>query len=245
MTTVGLIPARFSSSRFPGKPLVEILGVPMIVRVARIAGRALGDEQVVVATDDQRIVDVVEKAGYRAVLTSARWPTGTDRIAEAIGTLEAEFFLNIQGDEPMLDPEDIRRIAARKVEMPGMVINGMCPLSASEDPHNVNTPKVVCSSGGRLLYMSRSAIPGMKSQGMAEPMYRKQVCIYGFTRQELLAYQHRGRCDLERFEDIEILRFLDLGIPVQMIELSPGTLAVDIPADVATVEAAMRAQGGS
>jgi 3-deoxy-manno-octulosonate cytidylyltransferase (CMP-KDO synthetase) len=173
-----IIPARYESSRFPGKPLVPILGVPMIVRVARQAAAAVGGEHVYVATDDDQIADVVRKAGFRAVATSRTAQTGTDRVAEAAETLEADAYINVQGDEPMLDPATIDAVIAAKRTASGVVINAMAALGSDEDKHSPNLPKVVASESGRLLYMSRSALPGYKDPRCAPATYRKQVCVY-------------------------------------------------------------------
>jgi 3-deoxy-manno-octulosonate cytidylyltransferase (CMP-KDO synthetase) len=244
MTPVVLIPARYESSRFPGKPLVPILGVPMIVRVARQAAAAVGAERVYIATDDDQIADVVRTAGFRAIATSRSAATGTDRIAEAAEAIEAELYINVQGDEPMLDPTTIDAVIRAKRAAPGLVINAMAKLGSDEDPHSLDVPKVVANESGRLLYMSRSALPGFKDPRCAPATYRKQVCVYGFEREQLRAFAGFGRkSQIEASEDIEILRFFELGIAVQMIEVSGGTLAVDVPDDVRRVEAAMRARG--
>lgn len=238
---VGVIPARFESSRFPGKPLVQLLGCTMIERVARIAAAALGRDNVFIATDDLRIRETVSDAGFGCILTGDAL-TGTDRVWQASESIDADVFLNIQGDEPLLDPEDIRRIAARKVEIGDGVVNGMCRLSDDEDPANPNLPKVVTNEGGELLYMSRAPIPGSK-QSPRHAFY-KQVCIYAFSRNELDAFGRFGRkSKLEAIEDIEILRFLDLGVSVHMTETLGASLAVDVPEDVVAVEAALRHRG--
>jgi 3-deoxy-manno-octulosonate cytidylyltransferase (CMP-KDO synthetase) len=244
MNVVALIPARYRSSRFPGKPLVSILGVPMIVRVARIAQRALGAGRVYVATDDDRIADVARAHDVQVVMTSSAALTGTDRLAEAAERIDADVYVNVQGDEPMLDPDVIARvIAAKRDAGPGVVVNAMARLSPGEDPASPHLPKVVADERGRLVYMSRAAVPGRKDP--ATPVvHRKQVCVYAFERAHLRAFAALGRkADLEALEDIEILRFVELDVPVQMIEVAGGSLAVDIPDDVARVEAAMRASG--
>jgi 3-deoxy-manno-octulosonate cytidylyltransferase (CMP-KDO synthetase) len=240
MTVIAIIPARYQSSRFPGKPLVPILGVPMIVRVARQTSAAVGAANVCVATDDQRIATVVRDHGFRAVMTGPAL-TGTDRIAEAAQSLDTDIVVNVQGDEPMLDPTTIQAVIAAKT--PGVVVNAMARVGAGEDVRSVNLPKVVATESGRLLYMSRAALPGSKDPQPVQT-YWKQVCVYAFERGQLSAYRAFGRKSLlERSEDIEILRFFELGVPIQMIAVSAGTLAVDVPEDVPRVEAAMRERG--
>ena len=243
MRSVVLIPARYGSSRYPGKPLVELLGKPMVLWVAELSAKALGRENVYVATEDQRIVDVVEAAGFNAVMTGDAL-TGTDRLAEAAQKIEADIYINVQGDEPIVFPEDILAVRDSKVEHMSDVINGFSWIGETEDPHSVNIPKVITNEAGELVYMSRSALPGFKDKKDAPAAYKKQVCIYAFTADELSAFKNFGRkSELERSEDIEILRFLELGISIRLVETRPGSLAVDVPEDVQRVEAAMRTLG--
>lgn len=244
MRTVILIPARYASSRYPGKPLVPLLGKPMILWVAEIAAPAVGRENVYVATEDQRIASTVTAAGFNAVMTGDDALTGTDRIAEAAESIEADVYLNLQGDEPLVQPADILRIRDAKLAHMDCVVNGYCWLGAGEDPANVNIPKLITNEADRLVYMSRAVIPGFKDEARAPGGYKKQVCIYAFTRAELTAFRDFGRKSaLEACEDIEILRFLELGSEILMVETQPGSLAVDVPGDVAGVEAALAARG--
>lgn len=241
MKVLGVIPARYKSSRFPGKPLVNLNGKPMIVHVAERAALALGVENVIVATDDDRIAEVVQSAGFRYLLTSDNHPTGTDRLWEVAQNIEADIYINIQGDEPMVNPEDIINIGNYKKANPSYVINGMSELADEEDPASVNIPKVLVNSKNDLIYMSRLPIPGIKSVSKLLPNYLKQVCIYAFSYQDLKAYgEMNTKAVFEAFEDIEILRFLELGIPVKMVYTQANTMAVDVPDDVLKVCTAMR-----
>jgi len=238
---IGIIPARYQSSRFPGKPLVLLLGKPMILYVAEITAKALGKENTWVATDNQRIADIVKRAGFNVAITSETALTGTDRVWETAKQVKADIYLNIQGDEPLLNPKDIELIVAEKKKRERGVINGMCRLLPHEDPSNVNIPKVITTENNRMVYMSRAVIPGFKSSHNKPAYYMKQVCIYAFTYKELEAFGEFGRkSTLEKYEDIEILRFLDLSIPVFMVETDGASLAVDIPEDVPIVEEALR-----
>jgi 3-deoxy-manno-octulosonate cytidylyltransferase (CMP-KDO synthetase) len=240
MKSVVVIPARYKSSRFPGKPLVPLLGKPMVLWVAELSAGAVGAENVYVATDDDRIAEVVRHAGFNAVMTSEAALTGTDRLAEAAMQIEADIYLNVQGDEPLLDPSDILKVRDCKQKAMDAVINGFSWVSDTEDPQSVNIPKVITTEANRLVYMSRKAIPGYKEEKNAPPRYKKQVCIYAFTADQLAAYAGFGRKSaLEACEDIEILRFLELGVPVEMVETAAGTLAVDVPEDVLPVESAL------
>lgn len=236
-----IIPARYASSRFPGKPLTPLLGKPMILWVAELSARAVGAEHTYVATEDRRIADVVEAAGYTALMTSDTALTGTDRLAEAARQIDYDIYINVQGDEPLINPEDIVAVADRKAEALDVIVNGFCWMTPDEDPNSVNVPKVVAAEDGALLYMSRAAVPGHKDPKNAPDRYAKQVCIYGFTREELDAFAGFGRKGrVESFEDIEILRFFELGRKIALVETRPGSLAVDAPGDVAPVEAALR-----
>lgn len=241
MRSCVMIPARFASTRFPGKPLVPLLGRPMVLWVAELSARAVGREHVYVATEDARIADVVRGAGFAALMTSPAALTGTDRLAEAAMQVDYDIYVNVQGDEPLVHPEDIRRGIAAKAAAPDEIVNGFCWIGAEEDPQSVNIPKVVATEDGRMIYMSRLALPGFKEAKNAPSRYMKQVCIYGFTRDELAAYAAFGRKSaVEACEDIEILRFLELGRTIRLFETQPGSLAVDVPEDVAKVEAALR-----
>ena len=240
---VAVIPARYASTRYPGKPLVPLLGRPMLLRVADVCAEALGAAQVVIATDDDRIREVADGAGFRVEMTSDRALTGTDRIAEIADRLGTDIILNVQGDEPLLDPVDLIRIAEVKAAHPEFVVNGYHPIGPDEDPMNTNLPKVVIDRDEMLLYMSRSAVPGTKSGGPSPDVtYLKQVCIYGYSPADLRLFASvPAKGPLEAAEDIEIVRFLELGHPVRMVRTSTASLAVDAPEDVAKVEAALRA----
>ncbi len=233
---VAVIPARFRSSRFPGKPLVRIRGVPLILRVHARVATAFPADQIVVATDDQRIRDVCEAHQVRTVMTSTTCLTGTDRVCEAASALDADIIVNVQGDEPLIHGDDILAVLQAKRAHPDQVINAMCALPRDIDATSPNIPKVVARRDGQLVYMSRAPIPFAHDR-RAEPTFLRQVCIYAFSRRELELFASvRARTPLERAEDIEILRFVDLGVPVRMVTVRGASLAVDVPADVLRVE---------
>ncbi|MBV1952501.1 MAG: 3-deoxy-manno-octulosonate cytidylyltransferase [Cycloclasticus sp.] len=241
MKTIVVIPARFKSSRFPGKPLISLLGKPMVLWVAELSAKAVGKSCVYVATDDDRIIKVVKQAGFKVVKTSNDALTGTDRLAEVAKMVDAEIYINVQGDEPLVSPNDILTAIKEKETNPDQVINGYCILSPSEDPFSANIPKVIFNEKQEMIYMSRQPIPGYKDVQVSPSEYYKQVCIYAFSKQELLDYGEFGRKSVvERCEDIEILRFLEWGKTVRMFETKSGSLAVDVPEDVVKVEAALR-----
>ena len=223
-----IIPARYNSTRFVGKPLTDINGKPMIIRVVEIACKAVGKENVFVATDDERISDVIEDYGYNYIMTTD-CPSGTDRVAQASRLIEADIVLNVQGDEPLLNPNDIERVIEHKKKHMDSVINCMSKID-SEEANNVNTIKVVTNFNNDLIYMSRSPIPATKV-GLSDNTY-KQVCIYAFTKEQLEKFYKMKKTLLELDEDIDILRFLEMGINVKMIETFGTTQAVDVPQDV-------------
>jgi len=240
LDTIAVIPARYSSSRFPGKPLIPLIGKPMIIWVAELTARVLGAENVFVATDDIRIEHVVKDFGFKVAMTSSAALTGTDRVWEVAQQVDSRIYLNIQGDEPLIDPDDILKIREVKNLYPEEVINGMCPLKSDELPENKNIPKVVATENNRLLYMSRLPIPGTKAE-TANVQFWKQVCIYAFSKSELQAFGSYGRKGkIESLEDIEILRFLELNIPVRMVETCGSSYAIDVPQDVPFVERVLR-----
>jgi 3-deoxy-manno-octulosonate cytidylyltransferase (CMP-KDO synthetase) len=239
---LGIIPARYKSSRFPGKPLVNILGKPLVIHVAEKVDAALGRDNFAVATEDQRIVDEVERWGFQAVLTTDKPKTGTDRLWEVAQVMPASIYLNIQGDEPMVKPEDILKIYETKKAFPDYIINGYCSLNRDEDPNSINIPKVILNEKEEMIYMSRLPLPGIKGR-TDKPEYLKQVCIYAFTYPELKAYGERvSKSVLESYEDIEILRFLEMGFKIKMVRTSGSSLAIDVPEDVRAVEEALKFQ---
>jgi len=241
MKTVIIIPARYKSTRFPGKPLTLLLGKPMIHWVASNCSKVVGKENVYVATESEAIASVVKENGYKVVMTSEDAITGTDRVAEASKQIEADVYVNVQGDEPMLNASDIHKIILEKENNFDYVINGYCELLPNENPANINIPKVIFNERKDLIYMSRLAIPGVKSNNMDGLQHFKQVCIYAFSKSELKEYEDFGRKScIESWEDIEILRFLEWGQKIKMVECEQGSLAVDIPEDVSGVENGLR-----
>ena len=175
MKILGVIPARYNSTRFPGKPLVSLSGKPMIIWVADAAVKALGIENVVVATDDKRIYEVVTAYGYKSIMTSSKHLTGTDRLVEVANIIEADIYVNIQGDEPTISYRDINKLVEAKIEFPSYVINGMTKIGADEDPESLNIPKVVVNNSSNLIYMSRALVPGFKEDKNKPKFYLKQV----------------------------------------------------------------------
>ena len=212
----------------------------MIIWVAETAAAALGKHNIRIATEDYRIADVVTKFGFHSIMTSADALTGTDRLWEASKQISGDIYINIQGDEPTINATDIQKVMTAKENFPNHVICGMSRLGDDENPHNKNIPKVVTSCDERMIYMSRAAVPASKTKNLVSSDYWKQVCIYAFNKNELNAFGEFGRKGvLEEIEDIELLRYLDLGIPIHMVELAGSSYAVDVPEDVAKAEMAL------
>ncbi len=240
-TVVGIIPARYKSTRFPGKPLVKLLGKPMILWVAELSAKALGRKNVFIATEDLRIKNVVEEAGFNVVLTSDKHLTGTDRLSEVARKVSADIYINIQGDEPTINPHVIQLVVNSKLKNPEFIINAMSLLNSLESPENINIPKVITNENNELVYMSRLPIPGYKNVKNKPKYYYKQVCIYAFSKYQLIKFGKFGRKSiLETSEDIEILRFLELGYKIKMLEVEGNSYAVDVEEDISIVENRLR-----
>lgn len=235
-----VIPARYKSTRFPGKPLVDLCGKSMLLRTYEQCLKALDSKFIYVATEDQRIVDHCNEYNMNVILTSDNCLTGTDRIAEVASKIKADYYINVQGDEPLFNPEDITKVLGLLPQCNGEILNGYCEITDPEQYVSVSVPKVVFTPSGKLLYMSRSPIPGNKNGQFVKAW--RQVCIYAFPHNSLVAFsQAEGKTPLEFEEDIEILRFLELGYDVRMIELSDDSIAVDNPEDVEKVIAKLKA----
>jgi 3-deoxy-manno-octulosonate cytidylyltransferase (CMP-KDO synthetase) len=234
MKYVIIIPARFKSSRFPGKPLVDILGKSMIQRTYEQCLLAVPKDIVYVATDNLQIYDHCLELSMNVLLTSDNCLTGTDRVAEVSKIIEADYYINVQGDEPIFNPDDITTLIRELMESNENVINGYCEIESLEQYLSVSIPKVVFRPDGRLLYMSRSPIPGNKNSQFIKGW--RQVCIYAFSKIALNQYcEQVVKTPLEFEEDIEILRFLELGFEIKMIKLSSESQAIDNPEDLEKV----------
>ncbi len=237
MKTIGIIPARYASSRFPGKPLVDIGGRSMIQRVyERVAAAELVD-QVIVATDDERILQNVKAFGGQALMTRLDHQSGTDRCAEVVEQIEsAELIVNIQGDEPFIDPEQInqviRPLKAERVEISTLARR----IDQTEELFNANVVKVVLSQAQRALYFSRSPIPYLRNAPQTDWLkhapYYKHIGLYGFRRSALLEVTTLPVSTYERAESLEQLRWLESGRQIFVGITAGETLGVDTPADL-------------
>jgi 3-deoxy-manno-octulosonate cytidylyltransferase (CMP-KDO synthetase) len=238
MKSVVIIPARYASSRFPGKPLVDIRGKSLIRRTWERCRLVLADTDIFVATDDSRIAEHCVENGMQHIMTSSDCLTGTDRVKEASDQIDADIYLDVQGDEPLINPDDITAIMIVAENSPGAVINGMCKIEDEAEFRSPMIPKVLAAPDGRLLYMSRAPVPSNKSNEFRGAM--RQVCVMAFDKNALDAFSSvKEKTPLEAIEDLEVLRFLEMGFDVKMVEVTSQSIAVDSPEDVIKVEAVL------
>ncbi len=221
-----VIPARFDSSRLPGKALLDIKGKSMIRRVWEQSVLASSEDKVLVATDDKRISDHCKKFSINCIITSKKCKTGTDRIAEVAKKIDAKIYINVQGDMPFIDPALIKKIIKYGIKNQNLIINGMSPIKNKDEFFSPNIPKVITNSKNEMIYMSRAAIPSDKKYLFNKSM--KQVCIYSFPKKVLLLFaKQKNKTPLEKIEDIEILRFLEMGLKIKLIQLNDNSIAID------------------
>ena len=257
MNVVGVIPVRYGSTRFPGKALAKLNGIPLIQHVYEQAKQAQQLDEVIVATDDERIAATVGRFKGRAVMTSTNHRSGTDRIAEVARALDAQVIINIQGDEPLIRPEQIDQVAQfllahRAVPMATL----MTKLVRCEDVASPNVVKLVVDQDGYALYFSRAPIPHVRVQGGSKPQasssksedspaacslqpaaWYKHIGLYGYQRYFLLQFPHLSAAPLEQFEQLEQLRALEHGYKIKVLETPHDPIGVDTPEDLQRVEA--------
>ncbi len=234
MKIVAIIPARWGSTRFPGKVLTPIAGKPMIYRVWQKAQAAKHIDEVIVATDDDRIAGVVREFGGFVEMTRGDHESGSDRIAEVAARIEADAIINIQGDEPLVRSSDLDRLAALMRNDGSVQVASLCHAISSEEAANPNRVKVVRNAAGDALYFSRAKIPHPHHPEDAQ--YFQHAGIYAYQRAPLLAFPTLPVPAEERAEALEQLRYLSAGMAIRMIETEPSGPGVDTPEDVAVVE---------
>jgi 3-deoxy-manno-octulosonate cytidylyltransferase (CMP-KDO synthetase) len=230
---VVVIPARYASSRFPGKALADLGGKSVLLRCVEQVRKAVPNELILVATDDERIVAECEQHAVNWQLTSSSCLTGTDRVAEIAQRSNTEWFINVQGDEPFLDPVGLRALltTVSQADISVGVINAYATISTEADFRSSTIPKVVVDQYGRLLYISRGAIPTGKSLEFSSA--KRQIGMYAFRKNALELFSGKtSKTPLEHIEDIEILRFLELGVSVKMIQVESVGIAIDTPEDL-------------
>ncbi len=253
MRAIAVVPARFASTRFPGKPLAPLLGRPMIAWVVEAALRARELEEVWVATDHPGIAEAAESAGARVALTSPECPSGTDRAAEVAKQVAADVYVNLQGDEPLADPRDLGALVAAfgGGDAPQMATLAK-PLTSPEGLWSPDVVKVVCGELGDALYFSRAPIPYYREAwswggagapapaGLVAPL--QHLGVYAYTREALLAFPRLPRGALEAAESLEQLRALEAGWRIRVIAARGESIGVDRPEDVQRAEEVLKAR---
>lgn len=238
MQTVAIIPSRYASTRLPGKPLLDIAGKPMIQRVCEAAGRAQLVDRVIVATDDQRIFDAVQRFGGQVALTSPRHRSGTDRVAEVVEPLPCDIVVNLQGDEPLMDPGLIDQVVSAVRDNPDIYMaSAQTPIRRIEDRANPNVVKVVTDCNGCALYFSRSPIPCSFSGGKADAgiLGFRHIGIYVYRKDFLMRLVGLQPSPLEQQERLEQLRVLENGYRIKLVTTAYDAPGVDTPDDLEKV----------
>jgi 3-deoxy-manno-octulosonate cytidylyltransferase (CMP-KDO synthetase) len=233
-----VIPARFGSTRLPGKPLVSLAGKPMIQRVYERAKMATLADSVMVATDDERIVKAVESFGGSARMTRLDHRTGTERVAEVAAHEKGDIFVNVQGDEPLLDPAAVDTAVNALLEEPAAAIATVAtPIKTPADIMDPNVVKTVLDFDNNGLYFSRAPIPWVRdTTSKMQVRHLKHLGLYVFQREALLEYPTLPQGELERIEQLEQLRWLENGWKIRVAEVEHDAVSVDVPEDVARVE---------
>ena len=246
MNIIGIIPARYSSTRFEAKVLANISGKPMIQHVWERAKQSLVLDDVILACDDERVADVAREFGAKVILTAKGHHSGTDRIIEVINPLEVDVIVNIQGDEPLIHPMMIDTVASalrddKKISMATL-------MKKIDDPEEINDPhvvKVVVDKNNFALYFSRAAIPYYPvNSEISEPVYYKHIGLYAYTKDFLFTYRNLSVSKLEKAERLEQLRVLEEGYKIKVLETKYETIGVDTPADLEKVKAYLKKNKG-
>jgi 3-deoxy-manno-octulosonate cytidylyltransferase (CMP-KDO synthetase) len=236
MKTIAVIPARMGSTRFPGKPIANLLGRPMIEHIYKRVAMSKSLDATYIATCDEEIRQVAEGFGASVIMTADTHERASDRVAEAVADLDADLIVMVQGDEPMTHPDMIDSAVAPFRDDPQMgCVNLVRKIDHETDYRDVNTIKVVMDQHNNAIYMSRQPIPTMAKTGFAYTAAYKQVCIIPFRRDTLFQYTNLPPTPLEQLESVDMLRLLEHGMNVKMVHTTFNTQAVDTEADLARV----------
>ena len=241
---IGVIPARYSSTRFEGKVLADINGKPMIQHVWERAKQALLLDDLIIACDDGRVAAVAKEFGATVVMTAKQHVSGNDRIAEVVNPLECKVVINIQGDEPLLHPTMIDNVARVLLDDPALnmatIIKRIADPAVIADPHVV---KVVVGKNDFAMYFSRAAIPFLAhSSDVKAPVYYKHIGLYGYTKDFLFTFKNLKPSNLEKIEKLEQLRVLEEGYKIKVIETKYDTIGVDTAEDLEKLKIFLRGQ---
>ncbi len=240
-SVIALIPARFNSSRLPGKPLADIDGTPMVVRVWQQVSRASSLNRVIVATDDDRIARTIRDAGGTVEMTSSAHQSGTDRIAEVARRVPADIYLNVQGDLPFIAPQDLNALVAPMRADAAIPMGTLAtPIVSLEEFHNSNVVKVVCNDHGDALYFSRSPIPFWRDATGVPGSALRHIGVYGYRRDFLLEFATWPPSHLEQTEKLEQLRVMERGHRIRVVKSVMPSLEIDTPEDLARANQSLR-----
>ncbi len=240
MKIIGVIPARYQSSRFPGKPLVDICGKPMIYWVYQQAKKVKEFDEVYVATDDERIKASCSEHNMNVIMTSDKHKTGSDRVAEVATKIDGDLFVNVQGDEPVINPEMIRQVISIFLEDDSVYFGSLKKeITDPEEIRATSTVKVVTDQNGDAMYFSRSVIPSNVKDGKLARVFR-HVGIYAYKKEFLLKFTKMEQTELELGEAIEPLRAMERGYKIRLKETQYSSIGVDLPEHVAQVEKVIR-----
>ena len=240
MKIIGVIPARYKSSRFPGKPLVDICGKPMIYWVYRQAMKVKEFNEVYIATDDERIRAACDQYGMKVIMTSDKHNTGSDRVAEVAEKTDGDLYINVQGDEPVINPEMIREVISIFQEDETVYFGSLKKeITDSDEIQATSTVKVVTDDKGDAMYFSRSVIPSNLKDGKLARVFR-HVGIYAYKKEFLLKFAAMEQTELELGEGIEPLRAMQKGYKMRLKETTYSSIGVDLPEHVALVEKIIR-----
>lgn len=243
MSIIAVIPSRYASTRLPGKPLVDICGKPMVQHVYERVRRVSLFNEVLVATDDERIMNAVAAFGGAACMTSPDCPSGSDRLIEVAKSHPADVYVNVQGDEPLVEPSSIEKLARAMLEDPSLQMGTLCYPVSAEQAQNPNLVKVVRARNGNALYFSRSPIPFPRSGGIA-PQYFGHLGMYAYRRDFLLNFGNLPYSPLENTEKLEQLRVLQAGIAIRVLEVEAMGPGVDTPEDLEEVRRILMKRAG-
>ena len=243
---LAIIPARWASSRFPGKPLANIVGMPMIQRVVKQAQKAKYITEVIVATDDSRIFDLVNKNGGIAIMTSAEHQSGTDRIAEVARDKDCDIVVNVQGDEPLIPPQNIEKVVEPLIEDTSVSVTSLRILIQNpKDIFNNNITKVVVDKFDYALYFSKAPIPWERDtwsanvenvSNLSSSLWFKHIGLYAYRKKFLMEYSALPVSPLEKVEKLEQLRILENGFSIKVLETNLDSIGVDSVADIEIIE---------
>lgn len=234
-----VIPARYNSKRLPGKLLFDLGSEKVLEKVINICLKVIKKKNLIIATDSKLIFNFCKKKNFPVLMTSKKCLTGSDRVYEVAKKIKKQFYINVQGDEILLNPNTIAKvIKVFKKNMNTQVVNCYTKITSEKEFRNNSIIKTVFDKNDNLKYMSRSPIPGNKFDKFFKAY--KQVCVYGFSRKSILLFGKKRKSFFENIEDIEILRFLEMNKKIHLVETKRGSIAVDIPTDVIKVENELR-----